>query len=117
MSKPITCIVCPVGCQIVFDDDQNPIGNRCLRGKKYAIEELINPRRVLTTTVRTTFSEHPRLSVKSNSSLPKDKIMAALDLLSDIILDKEIRIGDVIIKNILNTGVDMVATNHLKPYK
>lgn len=114
MKKSLTCIVCPVGCQIVFDDDNNPLGNRCIRGKKYAIEELINPRRVLTTTVRTTFENHPRLSIKSNSPLPKEKIMAALDLINDIILDKETRIGDVIIKNILDTGIDMVATNHLR---
>lgn len=115
MKKPITCIVCPVGCQIVFDENQNPIGNRCKRGKVYALEELINPKRVLTTTVRTTFPNHPRLSIKSSSAMPKEKIMHALTLINDIILDKEIHIGEVIIKNILDTGVDMVATNHLKP--
>jgi CxxC motif-containing protein len=112
MSKRMTCIVCPVGCQM---DVQNDLisGNRCLRGKQYAIEELTNPKRTLTTTVRTTNPDHPRLSVKSILPLPKDKIMDAIHLLNDIILDKETHMGDIVVANILDTGVDMVATNHL----
>ncbi len=112
MKKRMTCIVCPVGCQMEVDENYVS-GNRCQRGKTYAILEMTNPKRTLTTTVRTTSLRHPRLSVKSNLPLPKDKIIAAIRVLNDIILDKETRIGDVVVENILETGVDMVATNHL----
>jgi CxxC motif-containing protein len=111
--KQMTCIVCPVGCHLSIDDDLKITGNRCPRGEKYGIDEMTHPKRMLTSTVRTIFSSHPRLSVKSNTALPKGLIFEAISVLDDIIIDKNVKIGDVIVSNIMNTGVDMIATSEL----
>lgn len=111
--KQMTCIVCPVGCHLVIDDHLNVSGNRCPRGERYGIDEMTHPKRMLTSTVKTTFSSHPRLSVKSSTALPKGLIFEAISVLDDIIIDKNVKIGDVIVSNIMNTGVDMIATANI----
>lgn len=111
--KQMTCIVCPVGCHISVDDDLKVSGNRCPRGEKYGIDEMTHPKRMLTSTVKTILSSHPRLSVKSSTALPKGLIFDAIAALNGIIIDKSVKIGDVIISNIVNTGVDMVATSSI----
>ncbi|MBU1092840.1 MAG: DUF1667 domain-containing protein [Firmicutes bacterium] len=109
MTKMI-CIACPVGCHLLVDDEMHVSGNKCMRGEKYAIEEMTHPTRILTTTVKTTSLLTPRLSVKTKDPIPKELIFEALQLLEGIIIDNDVKIGDVVIPNILNTGIDMVAT-------
>lgn len=108
--KKMICIACPVGCHLLIDDDLHVEGNQCIRGEKYAIEEMTHPTRILTTTVKTTSTLTPRLSVKTKEPIPKELIFDALHLLEGMIIDKDVKIGDVVIHNILNTGIDMVAT-------
>lgn len=112
--KKMICIVCPVGCHLEIDKEEKVTGNRCPRGLAYALNELHDPRRTLTTTVRTTFSYTPRLSVKSRSPLPKDKLFEVMNYLNTILIDHPVEIGDVIVANILGTGIDMIATKEIK---
>lgn len=112
-NKEMVCIVCPVGCHLSVDKDLVVSGNKCRRGAVYAIEEMTQPKRVLTTTVKTTSMKHPRVSVKSNKPLDKKLIFEAIDKLSEIILDKDVKIGDIIIKNICSSDCDIVATKQL----
>jgi CxxC motif-containing protein len=111
--KEMTCIVCPVGCHLSIDDALKVIGNRCPRGERYGIDEMTQPKRMLTSTVRTLYNHHPRLSVKSRTALPKGLIFEAISVLDSVIIDKNVKIGDVIVSNIMNTGVDMIATSEL----
>lgn len=111
--KKITCIVCPVGCQIEISDDLKISGNQCKRGEQYANQEMIDPRRMITTTLQTTSTSCPRLSVKTNQPLPKDKIFDCLHILHSMIITKNVKIGDIIISNILKTGVDIIATKDM----
>ncbi|PKK98222.1 MAG: molybdopterin oxidoreductase [Tenericutes bacterium HGW-Tenericutes-2] len=111
--KRITCIICPVGCHLAIDDDMNVSGNKCEKGKNYAQIEMTDPKRMLTTTVKTTSSIYPRLSVKTNHPISKKLIFKALNEINEIIISKDVKIGDVIIDNILDTKIDIVATKSI----
>jgi len=111
--KELICITCPRGCRLSVDDNLNVSGNFCPRGAKYAISELTNPVRVLTSTVRTSSTENPRCPVKSNLPLPKGKIFDAMELINKVVITPPVKIGDVIIKNIFDSHIDIVATKNL----
>jgi CxxC motif-containing protein len=111
--KDLICIMCPIGCHVTIDKDLNVTGNKCKRGAIYAIEEMTHPKRILTTTVRTTSSTYPRVSVKTNKPLEKELIFDALEKLNKIILKKDVKIGDVIVKHICDTEVDIIATKQI----
>jgi CxxC motif-containing protein len=99
MNKEFICIVCPRGCHISVDDNNIITGNQCKRGETYVINEMTNPKRVLTTTVKTVF---------------KGLLYQAMEEINKIVIDKEMKIGEVVIKNILDTGVDVVLTKAVK---
>jgi CxxC motif-containing protein len=108
--KELTCIVCPVGCHLKVDQELHVTGNKCPRGLNYAITEMTNPKRVLTTTVKTAYMSIPRLSVKTKDPIPKAMIKDIMSQLNNVIVINDVKIGDVIVANILDTGVDIVAT-------
>ncbi len=108
--REMICIACPVGCHLTIDENLHVKGNLCQRGEKYAIEEITHPTRILTTTVKTTSLINPRLSVKTKDPIPKELLFEAMEILNSITIENNVKIGDVIVKNILNTGVDMIAT-------
>lgn len=111
--KELICITCPRGCRLTVDENLNVSGNFCPRGAKYAISELTKPVRVLTSTVRTSSDEYPRCPVKSNSPLPKGKMFDAMKLIDKVVITLPVKIGDVIIKNIIDSDIDIVATKNL----
>jgi CxxC motif-containing protein len=75
---------------------------------------MTNPKRVLTTTVKTLFPEHPRVSVKTSEAIPKGLLYKAMEEINKIVIDKEMKIGEIVIKNILDTGVDVILTKAVK---
>ncbi len=111
--KKMTCIVCPVGCHLIIDEHLKVSGNKCPKGENYALIEMKDPKRVLTTTVRTISLLNPRLPVKTNHPIPKKLLFQALNEINEIIISKDVKIGDVIISNILNTDTDIIATKSL----
>ncbi len=112
MERNLTCIVCPLGCNIKVDFDGKLIksieGNTCPRGAKYAESECINPTRTVTTTVLC--SNGDVLPVKTNNPIPKNMIFECMKEINNCRIVLPIHVGDVIIKNVLETGVDVVAT-------
>jgi CxxC motif-containing protein len=112
--KEFICIVCPRGCRVVVDDNMNISGNQCKRGEIYVRNELSNPTRILTTTVKTVFPEIPRASVKTSEPIPKGLLMEAMKEINKVTIEKEMKIGDVVIENILNTNVNIVLTKEIK---
>lgn len=113
--QKVTCLICPLGCEVTVKTDGNNIidvsGQACKRGEKYAITEVTDPRRTLTTTVRVREGESPLVSVKSNLPLPKDLLMQSMSLINKTTIKAPVSIGDIVVKNILDTGVDIVATS------
>ncbi|NBG88287.1 DUF1667 domain-containing protein [Isachenkonia alkalipeptolytica] len=118
--KEMICIVCPVGCHIeVVKDGQSEegytvSGNQCLRGKVYGVKEMTNPTRVLTTTVKITEGSLPRLPVTTKGAIPKELMMEAMEAINRVEVNAPATVGQVIIKNLLDTGVDLVATRSME---
>lgn len=109
----LICIVCPRGCHLTVEDNKVS-GNFCKRGETYAIKELSNPERMLTSTVEIHSEEVKRLSVVTTKPIPKNKIFDVMAELSSIKVSAPIGVGDVIIKNVLNLNVDVVASRNIK---
>ena len=105
----LICIKCPRGCEININGD-SITGNACPRGLDYAKEELSTPMRIVTSLVKSKYGVIP---VKTNREVPKKMIFEVLNEISNLQLNKT-KIGDVIIKNVLNTGADVVVTGN--PY-
>ncbi len=118
--KEMICIVCPVGChmEVVKDGKTEEgyavSGNQCLRGKVYGIKEMTNPTRVLTTTVKITEGSLPRLPVTTKGAIPKELLMAAMEVINKAEVAAPAKVGQVIVKNLLDTGVDVVATRSME---
>ncbi|MBS4538664.1 DUF1667 domain-containing protein [Clostridium sp. D2Q-11] len=120
MRKEITCIVCPIGCRLLVEkDDKEELGykvsgNKCTRGEDYGIKEMTNPTRVITSTVKVLNGLLPRVPIKTDGPVPKDKIFKCMEEIDKVVIEAPINIGDIIILDILNTGVNVVATRDMK---
>ena len=114
MNKELICIGCPMGCNLILDCVETKIlsvnGNRCKVGLQYAEKEINNPERTLTTTVKVKNGTLPLVSVRTNKLVPKRILFDIMNLLANVEVEAPIKIGDVIISNILETGADIVAT-------
>ena len=108
----IICTSCPMGCRLTYDNG-NVTGNDCKRGINYAIAEMTNPVRNITTSVRVTGGNMTMLSVKTASPIPKSMIMDIVKEIHMISPKAPIAMGDVLIKDILNTGVNILATRQV----
>ena len=116
--KEMYCITCPTGCLLkVYEYSANEHvdveGNLCEKGVDFAMAEITNPTRSLTTTVRTTFFGIPVLPVRTDGEIPKDKIMQAMKELSGIVVSTELGCGDVIVEDIASTGVNVIASSDM----
>jgi CxxC motif-containing protein len=86
---------------------------QCKQGEKYALQELKSPKRVLTATVRTEGSVRRLLPVRTTVPIPKEMLKECITFLSGIRAKPVLKIGAVIVHNILGTGVDVVCTDSL----
>jgi CxxC motif-containing protein len=113
MSEKIICITCPLGCQMEIDLEGKKVikvkGHQCKKGLTYAQEEVTFPGRILTTTMRTNLPAVPLLPVRSNKALPKSMLMACMKEIVKKVVDRPVKLGQVLIENILGSGVDIVA--------
>lgn len=113
----LVCIVCPRGCHLHAEKNETAItvtGNRCPRGEAFTVSELTDPRRSLTTTVRTAFASMPMLPVRTDGEIPKALVRKAVRALAGITVTKPLVCGDVVCENLLDTGVRVIATASCK---
>ncbi len=111
----MTCIVCPIGCdlKVTLDDEGKFVsvkGNRCPKGEIYARDEVTDPKRVLTSSVKVIGGQMPLVSVKTDKTIPKRLIKDAMSIIKSKEVKAPISLGDVIVEDILNTGANVVAT-------
>ncbi|MCR5733436.1 MAG: FAD-dependent oxidoreductase [Lachnospiraceae bacterium] len=113
----LTCIKCPNGCELTVtknaDGSLNVTGNLCPKGLAYAIEEHTHPMRTLTSTVVVDGGEYDAVSVKTETEIPKEKIMDCVEALRDVTVSAPVKVGDVILENVADTGVSIVATGNV----
>ena len=110
MATQLTCIICPNGCQLTIDDDLNVTGNKCPRGIAYGKQEVTDPRRTLTSTIKIESNLMAVCPVKTSGTIRKDDLFKVMEIVNKTVAKAPIHIGDVIVKDVAGTGVDLVAT-------
>ena len=110
----LICITCPRGCHLQVDENLNVTGNMCPRGAMYAKAELTHPVRMVTSSVNVHSKTESRLPVKTKEPIPKELIFKIMEEIEKVSVKAPIKIGDVIIKDVLGTGVDIVATKNIE---
>ncbi|MEX2689961.1 MAG: molybdopterin oxidoreductase [Candidatus Latescibacterota bacterium] len=116
----VICIRCPKGCRIKIEKKGENIkieGYECPLGKTYAEEEITNPKRVVTSTVRILGAIHPRLPVRTLYPIPKYKIKDVINALRGIVIEAPVRKGQIIIDNVCGTGVPIIAERDMERVK
>ena len=113
--KEFICIMCPKGCHLTVDEenDYQVSGYSCNKGIKYGKAEATNPVRVVTSTVIVDGGLSCRCSVKTADGIPKKYVKDAMKVINHVHLQAPVTIGDVVVENLLDTGVDVVATSNL----
>ncbi len=118
MLKEYTCIMCPRGCDIQAQVENEAIlfieGASCQKGTDYVKQEVTDPRRNIATSVLVEKGELPLVSVKLDSPIPKNKIIEAMEEIKRIKVQAPIRIGQVLLANILELNCNVVATNKVE---
>ena len=112
MTRNLTCIVCPIGCALTVSDEDGELkvsGNTCPRGAVYGKNEVTNPTRTLTTTVRVGNREKTVVAVKSDRPIPKGMLFDAMKEINLLRVEAPIKIGDVLCADLLGV-CDIVAT-------
>ena len=113
----LICICCPLGCRVNIErngDDFTVTGNTCPRGRDYAISELTAPVRMVTSSVPVVGSVDKTVSVKTDKPIAKELIFKALETLKGVVVTAPIKEGAIIVSNVLNTGVNFVATREIE---
>lgn len=117
MSEELICITCPLGCRLSVDripsGELSVSGNRCTRGARYAEEELLAPKRVVTATCRALPADRCRVPVRTALPFPKDRVEDLIRALYSLEVPLPVQRGDVLIPDALGTGIPVIVTRTL----
>ena len=119
------CTTCPFECLLTVEVERDAdgavvemrsvAGNSCPRGDKFAHQELTCPMRVLTTTVAVSGGDEALLPVRTAEAIPLELHAQAMDLIRGLIVDAPIRMGDVVLDDLLDTGINLIASMDIDP--
>lgn len=119
------CTTCPSECLLTVEVERDTndavatvlsvTGNSCPRGDKFAHQELTCPMRVLTTTVAVSGGDEALLPVRTAEAIPLELHAQAMDLIRGLVIEAPIRMGDVVLPNLLDTGTDLIASMDIDP--
>ncbi|MFU8826555.1 MAG: DUF1667 domain-containing protein [Brevefilum sp.] len=117
----IICVTCPQGCLLKVKHEGNQVlevlESGCKRGREYAICELQDPRRMVASTVRVKGGLHPLVPVYTRSAFPKPLIPKLAQELRQVELAAPVKINQVVVKDMLGTGIDVVASRDMPEKK
>ena len=115
--KKFYCTVCPSECQLVVTLDENGgiatvAGNSCPRGEQFGRQEAICPMRVLTSTIRlkNAKTDERLISVRTRDAIPLSLQTQAMDVIRRTSVTPPVKMGDTVIANICDSGVDVIAS-------
>ena len=118
MMKSFTCVICPNGCRLEVEVENDSIisvsGNLCPRGEEYAKEEVSDPKRTIASSVLVDGGEMEIVSVRLDRPVSKSLIFPIMDVIRAIRVSAPVHIGDVIVHDILSTGADLIATRNVE---
>ena len=116
--KEIICVICPNSCKLqVFKDENGEVQveeNGCARGIQYGKDEYTSPKRTLITTVRIEDGELPVLPVRSKVAIPKEQLFKAMEVANHVSAKAPIKMGDVVIPNLLGLGIEVIASRSMR---
>lgn len=115
--RNMTCIGCPLGCRLAVEHHGDmawaTTGYLCKKGKSYGVQEATDPRRMVTTTVAIEGAMWSRLPVRTVGEVPKERVAEVCLALHRLVAQAPVEMGDVIMADVLGTGVDVVASRGL----
>ncbi|MEE8885950.1 MAG: DUF1667 domain-containing protein [Eubacteriales bacterium] len=113
----LTCIGCPMGCLVTVTMEDGEIksvtGNSCANGDRYARKEVTDPRRIVCSSCIVYGGDLPRVSCKTKTDVPKNKIFDVMKEINKVKAQAPIKIGDVLIEDVAGTGVPVIATKNI----
>lgn len=113
----IVCGSCPMECEMTALVEERKVanieGNGCTRGLEYGKTEAINPKRQLTTTVKIYNARYPLLPVRTTRPISLEYVPILIKMIKETEVIAPINMGDVILENIFNTGIDVIASRSL----
>ncbi len=117
ITEKMICITCPMGCSVAVTREGQTLlsvdGNTCKRGEDYVRRELTDPRRMAATTVRVKDGVHPLVPVYTAQAFPKPRLFELLDALRQVELEAPVTLGQVVLANALDTGIDILASREM----
>lgn len=120
-TRIMNCIMCPLGCEMTVTIEDGAVtgvtGNTCPRGPKYAHDEVVAPKRMLTSTVRVNGGLLPLVPVVSKTTLPKERILDCAAALRQVVVEAPVSEGQVIVESILGLGVDIIASRSMEVHQ
>lgn len=117
--REMICIVCPIGCHLEIMEDSSSesgyivSGATCKRGEVYGVKELSNPTRIVTSTVKIKGGSLPRIPVRTDKEIPKDKIFDCMKIINDIELEVPVKVNQIIAENVLGLDVNIVSSRSM----
>jgi len=115
--RTLICVSCPVGCELTVTLDNGEIqeveGNSCKLGVEYAHQEIFDPRRMVASTVKVKNGYHPLVPVYTEKPVPKPQIFDILAELRKVELEAPVKVNQVVIENVLDTGINIIASRNL----
>jgi CxxC motif-containing protein len=115
-AKHLICITCPKGCEAEVWSEEGEIkvkGKICKKGKGYLQQEFREPMRILTTTVVVKNGSSRRLPVRTAKAFPKKLLFKAMEEINRVSVRPPLRMGDVILADLVDSGVDLIAADDL----
>lgn len=107
-----------MGCALTVDIEDGKVvkvtGFTCKRGEEYAIKEVTNPRRTVTSIIPVVGGDVDMVSVKTKTDIPKDKIKDCMLALKNLQVNAPVHIGDIIMPDVCGTGVPVIATKTIR---
>lgn len=122
MKMEFDCIICPRGCPLVVDVNevgQKPpyvTGFACKRGEVYAKNEIINPMRTISSSIKITGGALPLVSVRLTKPVPKSRIPDVMKKIKEMKIEAPCQIGDVLIYDILGLDSDLIITKAIDKF-
>ncbi|MBQ8895468.1 MAG: DUF1667 domain-containing protein [Clostridia bacterium] len=112
--KEMICIVCPRGCHLQVNEETLEVfGNTCARGEEYGKNEIVSPMRTVTGSVKIIGGVHPRLAVRTDKAVPKEKMFEIMNKLHSFSVQSPVKRGAVLIENICDTGANIIASRNM----
>ena len=115
MIHHLICINCPKGCQLEVDSSLKSVkGNSCPKGKEYGLSEVSLPKRMITSTIVVSNGKRKLIPCKTSKPINKKDIFLVMNEINKVRVKAPIKIGDILISNVCNTGVDVISTSNME---